>query len=201
LLTLTDSYAESITIDWEWRVRQHADPFDTKMLVDWYCALREAGVWSNDGGIEFVKTYECVIGKQLLFNLLHPTGIAPRVQDSGLLPCQYLLSHAPCPRRPAWASGLSRFADKVTLPMCVDDYFENNCFLPELAPSVLGAILLNSGGFPSSLVTRTQFRHARLAVALRWITEEIPRIQLPFEAESLVNDYAWEQLTRRSPDA
>jgi hypothetical protein len=82
--------------------------------------------------------------------------------------------------------------------MCVGDYFEYNCFLPELAPSVLGAILLTSGGFPSSLVTRTQFRHARLAAALRWVAQEIPRVTLPSEAEGLINNYAWQRLEGRS---
>lgn len=197
LLLLIHAYAESITIDWERRAEQLGDPFEIKMLMDWYQALGEAGVWSAGAGIsKFFHDHECRLG----LRLLHKGWIRPRefwhsamTAEASTLPRQHMISYAPCPCRRDWVVGLSRLAEKMTLPMCVGNYFEGNPYLPELAPAALGAILLTSCGFPSVLAGEVQFENARLAVALRWIAHEIPRIALPSVAEGLLNEYAWRQ--------
>jgi hypothetical protein len=204
LLTLITAYADSITIDWEWRVEQRPDPFDMKMLVDWYEALCAIGVWM--GGQEmhsFLSEHPCHVGRRL-WDFRGPPWPGPWLSEVAGLPRQHLLAYAPCPRRSRrieWVPGLRRLADKVTLPMCIGTYFDGNRHLPELAPSILGAILLTSGGFPSAVVTRTQFAESRLATALRWLAREVPALALPGDAEYLVDDYAWSRVDGRPSGA
>jgi len=200
LLSLVHAYAESITIDWEQRAEQFSEPLDTKRLVTWYQALGEVGVWSGSRDFhEFVIEHRPGVGLQLLNNWRRPPWNNPAPHELAGLPRQHLLSYAPCPRRRFWGLGLSRFADKVTLPMCVGDYFDNNRYLPELAPAVLGALILTLDSFPSALAGGARFTNARLAFALRWIASQMPQTILPDVAEKLLNDYAWRQLDGRPP--
>lgn len=195
LFSLLAAYAESITLDWEQRIERQPDPHDFKRLMDWYQALCEVGVWADLAGLYgFVNEHRCPVGLRLFDRWQFPWS-GPWFSDADRLPRQHLLSHAPCPRLLHWAPGLSRFSDKVVLPACVGNYFDENCFLPELAPCVLGALLLTSGGFPQSLLSGDQFRRARLAVALRWVAHEVPPMaSLPDVADDLLNAYAWRQL-------
>jgi hypothetical protein len=196
LLKLCYSYAEAITIDWESRTLHSADPSDTKMLLAWYKALVELGVWPGEEELSnFVTKHSCWAGINLTFAWFKNTRFTwPNVGDS--LP-QELLSYAPCPRRGTWIDGLTRFSDKVMLPMCVADYFEVNHDLPELAPAVLGAMLVDSARFPARLLTGDRFTNARLGSALHWLLHEIPHINLPATVEQMVTDYAWGRFETR----
>ncbi len=192
LLSLCYKYAEAITMDWESRVIQNGDAVDTKMLLSWYQALVQLGVWSNEKELSnFVTKYSCPAGMHLTLMWFGYTRFAwPNLADCAP---HELLNYAPCPRRESWIEGLTRLSDKVMLPMCVADYFETNHDLPEWAPCVLGAMLLNSASFPSAFLSGEQFRNARLASAFRWVAGEIPHVSLPPEIEQLITNYAWDR--------
>ena len=196
LLSLCYKYAEAITIDWESRAIQNGDPSDTKMLLGWYKALVDLGVWSNEEELwDFVTKYSCPTGMHLISGWFkHRLFYLPNLADCAP---QELLTYAPCPRRASWIEGLTRFSDKVMLPMCVADYFETNHDLPEMAPCTLGAMLLNSARFSSTFLTGERFRNARLASALRWVAGEIPHVSLPPEIELLITNYAWDRFANK----
>jgi hypothetical protein len=194
LRKLIDAYAEAVTIDWEQRVAQRPDPQDLRMLVDWYAGLFEIGIWDDIGqAYDFVREHDGAVGRGLLqYNWQPPWNVKWLHEVVGTR--QQLMSYAPCPRRSRWLPGLTRLAEKLTLPMCIGNYFDHNPELPELAPAILGAMLLTAGAFPSALVTPVSFRQARLATAMRWLSQDMPRMYLPSDVEDLVNDYAWHQL-------
>jgi hypothetical protein len=90
--------------------------------------------------------------------------------------------------------GLSRLADKLTLPMCVGDYFDANPELPELAPATLAAMLITDHRFPPASLSGSRYWEKRLATALRWLAGETPSVELPKMAEDLINNYAWSRV-------
>lgn len=189
LQALIVAYAEATTIDWEQRVGSQEAPIDVQMLLDWYHALHELGIWASDKSFSgFVHDRNCYWGKRIWGGW--PSPFWTRHAEIRAFRRQ-LISYAPCPRRATWTVGLSRLADKLTLPMSVGNYFDANPDLPELAPATLAAMILTSSNFPSAIMSGNRYFGNRIEAALRWLSIETPSIELPERAELLVNNYAW----------
>jgi hypothetical protein len=191
LQELIAAYAEATVIDWEQRVGHEDNPTDAAMLLDWYGALHDVGIWTNGRSLaDFVRTADLYWGRQFLDGWLAP--IRRGEAGPGRAPSRrQLISHAPCPRRRGWGLGLSRLADKLTLPMCIGNYFDTNQHLPELAPATLAAMLMTDHRFPPASLSGSRYVDKRLNTAVRWLAGETPNVELPKMAEDLINDYVW----------
>ncbi len=207
LAALIDCYAQAITINWERRVSAQSTPAQRELLLEWYRALIRAGVWRNAAELgQFVDETDCSTGRALVpreGSLSHSVWAILRTREPSAVTPQELMSHAPCPRRVAWVDGLSRFCDKVVLPMCAGQYYETNPYLPELAPAALGAVLLSAARLPGDLVPQDEAarRPLRMALgmALGWLASQLPGVALPAEAERLITEYAWRQVEVAQP--
>ncbi len=197
-------YALDVSRSWEARAAW-ADERDRDLLASWYLLHWQLGTWDTDEFAGEMDLDAFAVGRQTLGGLVGSEDhLTRRIAPGAVLrPASEILATAPAALRGTWCRGFRRLSDKLALAIGTTNYFEANSKLPELAPSLLCALLL-SGDTRSALHEPGRFEK-RIAKALRWLWREVPAPDsIPDGAREVVNDYGWSSLSEaesRSQDS
>lgn len=107
-----------------------------------------------------------------------------------------LLFKIPSPLRSSWSTGIRVLSDKLLLALTDRDYFAVNHEMPEFIPALFCSMVIVAS--TSSWSGNHQMvhleRHRFIGRALRWLSHELPAIELPPAVEMELSKYAWRQI-------
>jgi hypothetical protein len=107
-----------------------------------------------------------------------------------------LLFRIPCPLRSTWHQKIRVLSDKLLLPLTDREYFSVNKHLPEFVPLLLCSMVVTADPSISSGVREMLplDRHRIVGRAFRWLSHELPIVELPSDVEEQLSTYAWDRL-------
>ena len=205
---LVKAFAEATIVEWERAVESGpaADHPDGRReryramggLYEWYATLASLGIWSHlDEMASFVFDNDLHFAERITnrFGYFSPFFGSVFGGPSRNYSDQELLTMAPCPLRLSWDPRIRRLSDKVFLALADAHYFQLNAQVAELVPALL-ASLVSVRGTRNVMVrfeAGLEFEDG-LRDALGWLARELPSVQLPTLAETLLEAYAWSGL-------
>ena len=176
----------------EYRDRLH-HPDGRMTLMRWAGITIALGLWNDfDDYMRFVERAALPrLARDLLGEwraaVLFASATAPKD----------ILFRIPCPLRPGWDRRIRSFSDKLFLPLVDRYYFIRNNDLPVFIPALFCSLvvaLTPEIGVTNVAVFRRTDRHRLLGRALWWLSNEMPRVDLPFDVEQQLATFAWGRL-------
>ena len=177
------------------------------VLLRWAAFLYSLGLWDGPGDFaEFLVTAGIdPVTRDVLRESIYflPYSWASWSDRTYPVAVESLLFEIPCPLRFHWNPRIERLSDKLLLPLVDRQYFAGNRELPEFIPLLLCAMAIVAD-LPlvhwRVPMGQNADRRRLIARAFRWISRELPGMGLPWQAESLLSDYAWKRLEGPPPE-
>lgn len=194
-------FGEATLIKWAEALTGPGGGADLADFARWQRALYRIGLWRAPG--EYLDMVDKNDAIQTVVSAVDPWFPYPYRDPSwpswmSSPTHEQIVLNVPCPLRPQWSRLIKRLSDKLYLALSTLDYFDINDGLPEFIPALLAAL---------AIVVQTEeerfdwygddARRDRLKAALGWLSQEMPQIALPDEAERALTDFAWAELDRR----
>lgn len=174
LVRLVSAYAQAVTVRWRNRVTVNDSAVDRRLYREWHRTIRLLGL--ADFRRRFDDLYPTFDGwPGDIYSW--PVGL-PEASLAAVVHA------APLPLRAHWRATLTRLDEKLLLPMADRWYFTSNRFLPELAPSILAALVMTARQVPEP--GRVALR---LSTAASWLADQLPTVALPAAADAAIASY------------
>jgi hypothetical protein len=199
------AFAEATLIECARRFAQSFHkPAERQLLQEWMVILGALGLW-NDWG-DFAHFLESSGISNFIYlvldsrQLYEPYAPYPtwgwRGTSTDFRGQKQLLFRIPCPLRSFWHQGIRVLSDKLLLPLTDRDYFSVNNHLPEFVPLLLCTmvVVVDHSLSPGVLEMLPLNRHRIIGRAFRWLSHELPVLELPPKVEEQLTKYAWDRL-------
>ena len=196
-------FAEASLVEWMHRLsRMPYDEREVAMFLRWIRLLLATGLWDSaynvmnfmvrakaGGGFRrLVRDYFHVeLGHRA--RALPDVALDARIEES-------IIFQVPCPLRSTWNPNIRTLSDKLLLATSTLDYFKGNRGLPEFIPSLLASLAIVVQSHANISAVSLERRQTRLRSALSWLSDQMPQLELPTQAEWALNEFAWGELTR-----
>ncbi len=181
-------FAEASILEWD-PVLQRREPGDVRTCLAWCSCLQRIGLIRRNWGatLRFAVEHDA---PEVARALNHPPLVRRMAFDDHLWNVSNysvgdLLVRTPLPLRRSWLPKLSRMSEKRILPLVLEDYYDDNPRLPELAPAVLTTLLTSSSQYWGALPGEERMVQS----AIRWLARELPSVGLPEAATRAVNRF------------
>lgn len=109
-----------------------------------------------------------------------------------------IVFRVPCPLRPGWDPRIRRLSDQLLLAVSTDNYFDERRELTDFVPSLLAALSVAVQQGPRFALPFSGGGRRRLRAAFTWLSDQMPQLRLPADAERALTDFAWSELAGRN---